>query len=137
MGAFVTLFFVGGMSRREAARVFQGSTVALLRRCCQVFPSRTGYRRGKEPQAPQAGWLYTGLLIRSLMAHIDKLAPKKQRHTSKRFLKNGCAMSICRASTTLSGSDNHSEYLAGFEPLLRVSSNYRTVISVITGHLFQ
>ena len=69
---------VGGMSRREAARIFgiNRRTVEKMLR----FSIPPGYRRDKAIRRPKLD-AYTGIIDEILEA--DKLVPKKQRHTSK------------------------------------------------------
>ena len=69
---------IGGMSRREAARVF-----GINRRTVEkmlTFSIPPGYRRDTEIRRPKLDG-FTGIIDQILEA--DKLVPKKQRHTSK------------------------------------------------------
>ena len=72
----------GGMSRREAARVFgiNRRTVEKMLR----FSIPPGYRRDKEIKRPKLDG-FTGIIDQIL--ETDKLVPKKQRHTSKRIFE--------------------------------------------------
>ena len=73
---------VGGMSRREAARVF-----GINRRTVEkmlTFSIPPGYRRDKEIRRPKLDG-FTGIIDQILEA--DRLVPKKQRHTSKRVFE--------------------------------------------------
>ena len=73
---------VDGMSRREAARIFgiNRRTVEKMLR----FSIPPGYRRDKAIRRPKLDG-FTGIIDQILEA--DKLAPKKQRHTSKRIFE--------------------------------------------------
>ncbi len=72
----------GGMSRREAARVF-----GIDRRTVDkmvAFSVPPGYRRTKPIRRPKLGG-FTGIIDQILEA--DQALPKKQRHTSKRIFE--------------------------------------------------
>ena len=73
---------IDGMSRREAARIF-----GINRRTVEkmlTFSIPPGYRRDKEIRRPKLGG-FIGIINQIL--EVDKLAPKKQRHTSKRIFE--------------------------------------------------
>ena len=73
---------IDGMSSREAARVFgvDPRTVAKM----LAFSVPPGYRRSQPVRRPKLDG-FTGIIDQILEA--DKLAQKKQRHTSKRIFE--------------------------------------------------
>ena len=71
---------VEGMSRREAARVFD-LDVKTVRKMLS-FSEPPGYRRKQEPKRPVLG-PFTDFIDHIL--EEDKVQPRKQRHTAKRI----------------------------------------------------
>jgi transposase len=74
--------FVGGKSRREAARVFGLSRETVAKMCRYSAPP--GYVRTKDPEKPKLGPL---LPVIDAILEADKTAPPKQRHTAKRIFE--------------------------------------------------
>ena len=73
---------IGGMSRREAARVFGIDPRTVAKMLAYSVPP--GYRRTKPAYRPKLD-AFTGIIGQILEA--DKLVHKKQRHTSKRIFE--------------------------------------------------
>ena len=73
---------IGGMSRRETARVFGIDPRTVAKMLAYSVPP--GYQRTKPAQRPKLD-AFTGIIDQILEA--DKLVHKKQRHTSKRIFE--------------------------------------------------
>ena len=75
--------FTQGISRREAARVFEQSSETIVKMC--RFSRPPGYVRPKPVEKPKLGPLLK--LINAILEQ-DRTAPVKQRHMAKRIYES-------------------------------------------------